>query len=63
MEEVTQLVFVDALEDADDGREEVDVEGEDGEEGTYSDGHKKMVIVPGDAVDASAVGSKSQLDG
>ena len=63
MERVTQLVFVDALEDGDDGREEEDVEGEDGEEGTYFDGHDKMVIVPGDAVDASAVGSKSQLDG
>ena len=51
MEGVTQLTFVDALEDGDDGREEVDVEVEDGEKGTSSDEHEKRPIVPGDQLD------------
>lgn len=63
MEGGTQLVFADPLEDGDDGREEEDEEGEDGEEGASSDGDEKMLIIPGDAVDASAVGTESQLDG
>ena len=35
----------------------------EGEDGVSSDGDDKMLIIPGDAVEASAVGSESQLDG
>ena len=58
MEAGTQLVFAEALEDGDDGREEDDEEGEDGEDGASSDGDEKMLIIPGDGVDASAVESQ-----
>ncbi|XP_032792313.2 transcription factor Sp4 isoform X3 [Daphnia magna] len=61
----TQIVFAEPLEEGEDGREEEeeDAEGEDGEDGGSSDGEEKMLIIPGDAVDASAVGNESQIDG
>lgn len=59
----TQLVFAEPLEEGEDGREEEDEEGEDGEDGASSDDGEKMLIIPGDAVDASAVGTESQIDG
>jgi hypothetical protein len=61
----TQIVFAEPLEEGEDGREEEeeDAEGEDGEDGASSDGDEKMLIIPGDAVDTSAVGNESQIDG
>ena len=39
--------YSEALEEGDDGREEVDMDGKDGEEGaSSSDRHEKMLIVP-----------------
>ena len=39
--------YSEALEEEDDGREEVDMDGKDGEEGaSSSDRHEKMLIVP-----------------
>lgn len=61
----TQIVFAEPLEEGEDGRdeEEEDAEGEEGEDGASSDGDDKMLIIPGDAVDPSAVGTESQIDG
>ena len=65
MDGATQIVFAEPLDEGEDGRdeEEEDAEGEDGEDGASSDGDEKMLIIPGDAVDASAVGAESQIDG
>jgi len=63
VEGATQIIFAEALDDGEE-REEEDEEGEEeGEDGVSSDGDDKMLIIPGDAVEASAVGSESQLDG
>ena len=58
-------MFAEPLEEGEDGRdeEEEDGDGEDVEDGASSDGDEKMLIIPGDAVDASSVGTESQIDG
>ena len=65
MEGAAQMVFAEPLGEGEDGRgeEEDDGEGEEGEDGGSSDGEDKMLIIPGDAVDAAAVSAESQVEG
>lgn len=59
------MVFAEPLGESEDGRgdEEDEGEGEEGEDGVSSDGEEKMLIIPGDAVDAVAVSAESQVEG
>lgn len=58
-----QMVFAEPLGEGEDGRGDEEDEGEGEEDGVSSDGEEKMLIIPGDAVDAAAVSTESQVEG